>query len=117
MATRIARGSFGDSRPLAAAHPVSYPADEPVEHVIGAATISVTSTVAPWTEDPEVTREFVAVALVGEVVNVEVRRCPAVHAAPSGTYERILAARLPLRASEVGTVLGLTCRPLLFLHD
>ena len=67
-------------------------------------------------KDAEIAGEFVSVPLVCEVMDVEVLRGTAVHAASTGTLERGPASRFPLRAAEVGAVLCSPRGSLLFFH-
>jgi hypothetical protein len=67
-------------------------------------------------ENSEVAREFVSMALVGEVVDVKVLGCAAVHAAAAGALESVVATGFPFRAPEIRVVLRLPDRPLPFFH-
>jgi hypothetical protein len=90
---------------------VSHPSDCPVEHVVGSAAVSVAPVMTTLAENTKVACEFVSMALIREVMNVEVLCSAAVHAAAAGALERILPAHLPLPAAEIGAVLRLPRRP------
>jgi hypothetical protein len=114
--SRDARASASLRLSLAAPY-LAHPADQAVEEIVGTPTVSMASAVTPSTEHAEVALKLVAVAFVGQVVDVEVRGRAAVFAAACCACESGSPTRLPFRAAEVCPMPSFPGRPLPLFDD